>query len=356
MVELQLPVRISESWTENPSATHLLPAATHPHMTLALRANKWTNQLQSLLLVVGMGLLMMVIGWLLFGQLGVWLASGLAIYNLLFGSTVSPRAVLRAYHAQPLTAYEAPELLGLFSQLVERADLPHPVQLWYVPSQVPNAFAVGTGKDSSVAITDGLIRLLGQRELAGVLAHEIAHVRHRDTTVMGIADTMGRIATGIARFGVLLVVLGLPTLLFGQGLGPWFLAGLLMLGAPLAVFLLQMALSRSREFQADLGAAEITGDPLGLASALQKLERYQQRGWKGRILQPGQYQLEPSWIRSHPPTSERVKELEEIASSLVKGKVPLSEYRKADHNAVPLDFHAPVQTAPRYHYRSGVWY
>lgn len=325
-------------------------------MTPALRSNKWTNQLQSLLLVVGMGLLMVAIGWLLFGQLGVWIAAGLAAYNLLFGASVSPRAVLRAYHAQPLTAYEAPELLSLFSQLVERADLPHPVQLWYVPSQVPNAFAVGTGMDSSVAITDGLIRLLGERELAGVLAHEIAHVQHRDTTVMGIADTMGRIATGIARFGVPLVLLGLPTLLIGQGLGSWFLAGLMMLGAPLAVFLLQMALSRSREFQADLGAAEITGDPLGLAAALQKLERFQQRGWKGRILQPGQYRLEPSWIRSHPPTSDRVRELEEIASSLVTAQVPIGEHGKAERGTVPLDFHDPVQTAPRYHYRSGVWY
>ncbi|MFN9246778.1 MAG: zinc metalloprotease HtpX [Planctomycetota bacterium] len=325
-------------------------------MTSAIRSNKWTNQAQSLLLVIGMGVLMIAIGWLLFGQLGVWIAAGLAVYNLLFGATISPLAVLRAYHAQPLTAYEAPELLSLFSQLVERADLPHPVQLWYVPSQVPNAFAVGTGKDSSVAVTDGLLRLMSQRELAGVLAHELAHVRHRDTTVMGVADTMGRIATGIARFGVLVVLLGLPSLFIGQGLGSWFQAGLLMIGAPLAVFLMQMALSRSREFQADLGASEITGDPLGLAAALVKLEQFQQRGWRGRILKPGQYQLEPSWIRSHPPTGERVRELKEIANSLVTSQVPLSEYRKVDGGKVPLEFHKPVQESPRYHLRSGVWY
>jgi len=325
-------------------------------MTPALRSNKRTNQLQSLLLVAGMGLLMIAIGWLLFGQLGIWLAAGLAIYNFLFGATASPQAVLKAYHAQPLTAYEAPELLSLFSQLVERSDLPHPVQLWYIPSQVPNAFAVGTGKDSSVAVTDGLIRLLSQRELAGVLAREPAHVRHRDTTVMGIADRMGRIVTGIARFGVLLILLGLPTLLFGQGLGPWFLAGLLMLGAPLAAFLLQMALSRSREFQADLGATEITGDPLGLAAALLKLESQLQRGWKGSILKSGQYQLEPSWIRSHPPTKERVKELEEVANSMGTSRLPIAEYRKAGNLAVPLEFHEPVQTAPHYHMQDGVWY
>jgi heat shock protein HtpX len=339
----------------SPSARLILPFRHFRSMTPALRSNKRTNQLQSILLVVSMGLLMVAIGWFLFGQTGVWIAAGLATYNLAFGATVSPHSVLRAYHAQPLTAYEAPELLGLFSQLVERADLPHPVQLWYVPSQVPNAFAVGTGRDSAVAVTDGLLRLMSQRELSGVLAHELAHVLHRDTTVMGIADTMGRIATGIARFGILLLMLGLPTLLFGQQLGSWFVAGLLMLGAPLAVFLLQMALSRSREFQADLGAAELTGDPLGLAAALQKLERYQQRGWMGRVLQPGQYQLEPSWIRSHPPTRERVRELEEIARSVERARVPIAAYRRAD-GGVPLAFHEPIRQAPRYHLRSGVWY
>lgn len=324
-------------------------------MTAALRSNKWTNRLQSVLLVVGMAALMVAIGWLLFGKLGVLIALGLATYNLVFGPSISPRAVLRAYHAQPLTPYEAPELLSLFSSLVERADLSHPVQLWYVPSQVPNAFAVGTGKDASVAVTDGLLRLMNARELAGVLAHELAHVRHRDTTVMGIADTMGRIATGIARFGVLLVMLGLPTLLIGNGIGPWFLAGLLMLGAPLVVFLLQMALSRSREFQADLGAAEITSDPLGLADALRKLERFAQRGWAGRILRPGQIQLEPSWIRSHPATAERVRELEEIAQSMSGAAGPPEENRPSS-NRVPLEFHEPVQARPRYHLRSGVWY
>ncbi len=325
-------------------------------MSPALRASKRTNQLQSLLLVVSMGGLMLAIGWLLFGQLGVVLALILAGYNLLFGPTVSPRAVLRAYHAQPLTPFEAPELLSLFSRLVERADLPHPVQLWYVPSQVPNAFAVGTGTEAAVALTDGLLRMLNERELAGVLAHELSHVKHSDTTVMGIADTMGRIATGTARMGVLLVLFGLPTLLLGNGFGPWFLAGLLMLGAPLAVFLLQMALSRSREFNADLGAAEMTGDPLGLALALTKLERISQKGWVGRVFGRGQIELEPSWLRSHPPTSKRVKQLEEIARTLPPSMTRSPAKHPPKERQVSVGFHDPVGDQPRYHLKEGVWY
>jgi heat shock protein HtpX len=303
-----------------------------------------------------MGGLMLAIGWLLFGQLGIIIALVLAGYNLFFGPTVSPRSVLRAFHAQPLTPFEAPELLSLFSDLVERADLPHPVQLWYVPSQVPNAFAVGSGAEAAVAVTDGLLRMLNQRELAGVLAHELAHVQHSDTTVMGIADTMGRIATSIARFGLLLLLLGLPTLLLGNGFSPWFMASLMMLGAPLAVFLLQMALSRSREFNADLGAVELTGDPLGLAIALTKLDRHAKRGWVGRVLNPGQFELEPSWLRSHPPTRLRVRELEEIAKGLPAAS-PTTQLRgESAGRRVPVGFHELVAERPRYHLRDGVWY
>jgi len=326
-------------------------------MTRKLRANKLTNQLQSILLVLCMGLFMVAIGWLLLGRVGIFLALAISVYNLVFGPTISPRAILRAYHAQPLTPYEAPQLLELFSALVERADLSHPVQLWYVPSQVPNAFAVGSGHNASVAVTDGLLRLMNERELAGVLAHEIAHVKHKDTTVMGIADTMGRIASGIARLGLLVLFLGLPTLLSGASFASTFLAGCLMLVTPFVVFLLQMALSRSREFNADLGAVSLTQDPMGLAAALKKLEQLQQGGWLGRVFKNKGFNIEPSWIRSHPATKERVRELEEVAASIVEessdgSKTQLA--RKAE--PVPIDFHDPVETPPRYHPRRGVWY
>jgi len=310
-------------------------------MTRKLRANKLTNQLQSILLVLCMGLFMVAIGWLLLGTIGIFLAIAISIYNLVFGPTVSPRAILRAYHAQPLTPYEAPQLIELFSALIERADLSHPVQLWYVPSQVPNAFAVGSGSNASVAVTDGLLRLMNERELAGVLAHEVAHVMHKDTTVMGIADTMGRIASGIARLGLLVLFLGLPTLISDASVAWTFLAGCMMMSTPFAVFLLQMALSRSREFNADLGAVSLTNDPLGLASALQKLEQLQQGGWFGRIFKNKGFNIEPSWIRSHPATKDRVRELEEIAASIVEEtSSTLKSEPTMKSKPVSVDFHA----------------
>jgi len=326
-------------------------------MTRKLRANKFTNQLQSILLVLCMGLFMVAIGWLLLGRVGIFLALAISVYNLVFGPTVSPRSILRAYHAQPLTPYEAPQLLELFSALVERADLSHPVQLWYVPSQVPNAFAVGSGHNACVAVTDGLLRLMNERELTGVLAHEIAHVKHKDTTVMGIADTMGRIASGIARLGLLVLFLGLPALISGASFARTFLAGCLMLVTPFVVYLLQMALSRSREFNADLGAVSLTQDPLGLAAALRKLEQLQQGGWLGRVFKNKGFNIEPSWIRSHPATKDRVSELEEVAASIVAESSAGSRTqltRKSE--PVAVDFHEPVETPPRYHPLRGVWY
>lgn len=326
-------------------------------MTRKLRANKLTNQLQSILLVLCMGFFIVAIGWLLLGRVGIFLALAISAFNLIFGPSVSPRSILRAYHAQPLTPYEAPELLELFSSLVERADLSHPVQLWYVPSQVPNAFAVGSGSNSSVAVTDGLLRLMNQRELAGVLAHEIAHVKNKDTTVMGIADMMGRIASYIARLGLFVVFLGLPTLMANASFARVLLAGGMMLATPLIVFLLQMALSRSREFNADLGAVTLTKDPLGLASALGKLEQLQQGSWLSRIFRTQGYQLEPSWLRSHPATRDRIKELDEVAASIVEESLTRSKSQLAKGSAsLPVDFHEPVKTPPRYHLREGVWY
>jgi len=130
-----------------------------------------------------------------------------------------------------------------------------------------------------------------------------------------------------------------------------------MLVTPFVVFLLQMALSRSREFNADLGAVSLTQDPLGLAAALRKLEQLQQGGWLGRVFKNKGFNIEPSWIRSHPATKDRVSELEEVAASIVAESSAGSRTqltRKSE--PVAVDFHEPVETPPRYHPLRGVWY
>ena len=152
-----------------------------------------------------------------------------------------------------------------------------------------------------------MLRALTLREIAGVLAHEVSHIRNRDLWLMSVAYLAGRLTRLMSLFGVALVIVGLPLWLSGAGGVPLLLIPLLVF-APQITTLLQLALSRAREFDADLDAAGLTGDPEGLASALAKLERYQRSAWE-QILFPGYRLPQPSVLRTHPPTEERVARL-----------------------------------------------
>jgi heat shock protein HtpX len=207
---------------------------------------------------------------------------------------------------------------------------------------VPNAFAVGSPEDSVVAVSDGMLRLMGPRELAGVLAHEVSHVAHRDLWLMALADAIGRLVALASLFGQLLLLVTLPLALVGMAEVPW-LALLVLILAPSAVNLLQLALSRAREFDADLGAAELTGDPEGLAAALGRLERRTGRAWED-LLMPGRRVPEPSLLRTHPPTEERVERLRALVP-----RRPRLAYPRAD------PWRAAEPAPPRWR-RAGFWY
>jgi heat shock protein HtpX len=261
--------------------------------------HKRRNVVHSLLLLGGMVALAGLCGWLLFGpdgMLGLGLGMALALG---FGPQVSPRMVLRLYRAQPLRPVQAPELYALLERLCVRAGLERCPELYYLPSAMLNPFAVGRRHDAAIAVTDGLLRQLSMREVAGVLAHELSHVRNDDLWLMNLADLVGRMTRVMTLFGLMLVVLGLPGWL-ASGQGPPLLLVPLLVFAPQLTVLLQLALSRAREFDADLDAAGLTGDPAGLASALLKLERYQ-GGFLERILMPGRRIPVPSLLRTHPP-------------------------------------------------------
>ena len=226
---------------------------------------------------------------------------------------VSPPMVLRLYRAQPVTPERLPAVHAVLARLTERAGLERMPTLYYVPSAMLNAFAVGGPKDAAIAVTDGILRHLDLRELTGVLAHEISHIRNRDLWLMNLADLTGRLTRMMSLLGFGLLIIGLPMWLGGAARLPWLLVPLLMF-APQLTMLLQLALSRSREFDADLDAAGLTGDPAGLASALVKLERHQRGLWE-RILLPGRRLPEPSLLRSHPPTEERVARLAALSGA-----------------------------------------
>jgi heat shock protein HtpX len=218
------------------------------------------------------------------------------------------------YRARPVSRLEFPIGHAVLDTLTERAGLPSRPVLHVLPSNLLNAFAVGRPDESAVCFTDALLRSLSRREFAGVLAHEISHIRNEDIKVMAIADMVSRFTSALSTFGMIALFLNLPALLFGSGPGlPW-LGILLLLAAPTVGGLLQLALSRTREFDADLGAVMLTGDPDGLASALVKLERAQRRNWEGMVL-PGGRIPDPSLLRSHPRTQDRIARLMALKQS-----------------------------------------
>ncbi|WP_277894545.1 zinc metalloprotease HtpX [Escherichia coli] len=271
--------------------------------------HRWLNRLQTALLVLTLPGIAAVAGSLLLGDGGLWLALAAAGFTLL----LEPAAyglTLRLYGARPLYPDEAPDLWAVLRELAARAGLPAVPVPHYVPSGVVNAFATGSKHHAAIALTDGLLRSLTPRELTGVLGHEIAHIANEDLRVMGLADSISRLTHLLALLGQLAIVLSLPALLLGVAEVNWP-ALLLLAVAPQLALLAQLGLSRVREFDADRLAAELTGDPHGLASALAKIERVS-RSWRAWLL-PGWGNPEPSWLRTHPATAERIERLLELA-------------------------------------------
>jgi heat shock protein HtpX len=193
------------------------------------------------------------------------------------------------------------------AELSRRAGLERAPRLMVLPTPRLEAFTTGRREDAVIAVSDGLLRRLPERELLGVLAHEVSHLAHRDLLVLGTARSLGRFGRFVSRLGLLVVVLSLPAMLWsGQGVS-WLLVLALLL-APRFLLSIEQALSRSREFDADAGAAALTGDPEALARALVRVEAdAQQRDPMWRLL--GMRTVLPPWLQSHPATRERVARL-----------------------------------------------
>ncbi|MEW8015114.1 MAG: zinc metalloprotease HtpX [Candidatus Sedimenticola endophacoides] len=312
--------------------------------------HKFRNLGHTLLLLGVMSLLLAFCSRLLLGgELWGWLffTAGLAILGL---PDIPSRWVLRLYNARPLLPSAAPALSGLTRELVRRAGLERVPVLYWIPSRTVNAFSVGSRDDAALALTDGLLRLLSPRELAGVLAHEISHVSNNDMRLMGLADMISRLTHLMSVLGLLLMLLSLPLMMFGMAMFP--LSGmLLLLAAPGISALLQLGLSRVREFDADLEAARITGDPRGLASALARIEQGQGGLWR-RILMPGYREPLPSLLRTHPDTRERIGRLLEMSGGregewLFSGPYP---------GGAMWSEGVPVVRRPRHRILFGIWH
>ncbi|SFU08433.1 zinc metalloprotease HtpX [Mesorhizobium sp. YR577] len=307
-----------------------------PNRTINLfaqRRNRVVNTLHTWLLGAASLFLLAITAWAFGGVTGV-------IFAVIFGAVsmaairrVSPQMVLGMYKAKPVSPEMFPTGFRIVSDLARRAGLPSTPKLHVIPSKMMNAFAVGRREDSAIAITDALARNLSTRELAGVLAHEMSHIAHEDVKVMAFADMVSRFTSIMSTVGLFSLFLNIGGFFGGMGQQiPW-LGVLVLLAAPTIGGLLQMALSRTREFDADLGAAILTGDPDGLASALAKLEKAQGRRWEN-ILLPGGRIPDPSILRTHPRTEDRVARLMALKAA------------QAAEDGIVLPVGAPIQARP----------
>lgn len=266
------------------------------------------------LLLAALTALFLVVGYLLGGRGGAMIALLIALGTNVFAWWSSDKMVLRMHHARPVTRASAPELYGLVQELAQRAQLPMPA-VYLIETDQPNAFA--TGRDphhSAVAVTRGLMQSLSREELAGVIAHELAHIKNRDTLTMTIAAT---IAGAIGFLGQFAFFFGGSR--DGERPNP-IAAILIMILAPLAASLVQMAISRTREYSADRLGAQICGQPRWLASALQRIEQ----AGSGRVMPTAEHNpasahmfiINPlrmggvdNLFRTHPATADRIQRL-----------------------------------------------
>jgi len=265
------------------------------------------NLLHTLVLILSMSGLLGYLAWVIGGEGLAVVALLLVVVGYLLTPMVSPSWVLRLYHSQPIGPGAAPELHAVLQTLARRANLKRLPLLFYVPSDVMNAFAVGGPDSPAIALSDGLLRRLSLAETAGVLAHEISHIRQNDIRVMGFADLIERVTRVLSILGQVLLLMNLPLLLFTPFSIDWLSIGLLIFAPGISV-LGQLSLARTREYNADLNAAELLGDPLPLASALRKMERVQ-GGLFEQFIGPGRRLPDPSLLRTHPATEERIRRL-----------------------------------------------
>ena len=309
------------------------------------------NKQQTLVLSAAMAVLLLAAVGLLAGKWGVLLVAASLASMVLMGPKVAPETVMRTYGGERVEGPNGRVFLDLIAELSRRAELPTPPVLYVIPSATLNAFAVGTRAHSAVAVTEGLLRRLQLRELAGVLAHEISHIRNGDLWIMGLADGMTRMARVVSLMALALLALNLLSVAIG-GAGMSWIGLLLLYLTPAASSLLQLALGRTREHDADLDGVTLTGDPEGLASALLKVDAYQGRPWEDLVF--GRRRVpQPSVLRTHPSTPERVARLRALAANagafppLVVREVPLMT-GKAGIGTSALQ--------PRYRWSSGAWY
>ena len=283
------------------------------------------NRVKSVMLLTLLSLILMAIGGVVGGQNGAMTMFLISLAINFYTYWNSDKMALRAYNAQPLAESQVPELYELVRELCRKAELPMP-RLYVIPTDVPNAFATGRDPEhAAVAVTEGILSMLNRDELAGVISHELSHVKHRDTLIMTLSASIATAISYIANIAQWAANIGTPRDEDGNRSNPIALIVPIVI-APLAATLIQFALSRSREYMADASGARICGKPLALASALLKLDDYAHHRVipDAKPATSGLFIINPlagvggvaNLFSTHPSTEERVKKLREIAAEM----------------------------------------
>lgn len=278
------------------------------------------NALRTTFLMALLTVLLVMAGGAIGGRTGMTFALVMAGVMNFVSYWFSDKIVLSMYGAKEVSEAESPEFFGLVRQLAVQAGIPMP-RVYIIPSETPNAFATGRNPDhAAVAATAGIMQILTREELMGVMAHELSHVKNRDILISSVAATIAGAITYLAHMAQWAAIFGGGRDRDDDG-GGFFGMLAMAIVAPIAAMLIQMAISRSREYQADRGGAEVTSNPLYLANALRKLQMAnQQIPMQANAATAHMFIVNPltggglkSLFSTHPPMEERIRRLEEMA-------------------------------------------
>jgi len=307
------------------------------------------NLIQMALLLVAFAILFVVAFWGIWGATGVLVALLVVAAGTALALRLKPESVMRLYGARAPDSGTQTQAAGLAAELAQRAQLVRTPRIFIIPSSLLSAFSSGTSERSCIALTEGVLRQLTMREIADVLAHEIAHIRNGDLALLCFADVVSRLAQALYYLGLALFALNSLRLFGNDVLMPWWAIALLV-AAPAVMNLVQLSLSKQREFDADRSAALMTGDPLGLASAISRLDTS-----VGQVSDdllppvPARRVPQPSMLRCHPPANLRIARLRNLEVP------PMPPLDIAEEPRVSLIGVGPIAMRARYRW-PGVWF